>query len=113
MNELVEPCGNCPFLKVGAIELRAGRLAGIIRDFRDDNSDFLCHKHAHGEEDDDTGQYHRTGDDKMCAGAMIYRFKLGRPSQMMRISERLGMLNAERLMKSANKVIEPAKRRRA
>ena len=106
MTELHAPCGNCPFLKVGAIPLRPGRLKGIIRDLRNDNMQFFCHKTTSGDTEDG-GDYLPGERDKECAGAMIYRLKQGRMSQMMRIAERLGLLDCRKLMEHADKVIKP------
>lgn len=41
--------------------------------------------------------YSRTGDEQHCAGALILLEKLDRPSQMMRISERIGMYDRRKL----------------
>lgn len=114
MRELHAPCGNCPFLKVGAIELRPGRLAGIIRSLADDRVQFFCHKTTSGHEATEDGDDYVPGrKDRECAGAMIYRLKLGRMSQMMRICHRLGMLDPDELMKAADNVIDPHGARRA
>ena len=50
---------------------------------------FPCHKTAKGEHDD-SGEYHETGDEIHCAGALIFAEKNGNATQMMRISERFG-----------------------
>lgn len=111
LTELHAPCGNCVFLKKGAIELRPGRRRGIIRDLRDDRVMFFCHKTLGGDTSEDDGgkggNYIPGERDKECAGAMIFRLKDGRMSQMMRISERLGLLDCAKLMEHADKVIDP------
>lgn len=73
--KLRKPCANCPFLKSGAIELRPGRLAGIIENLvDDDHSTFFCHKTVSRADNQhlDTGEYLPVGTESMCAGAMIY-----------------------------------------
>lgn len=96
---LAAPCGNCPFLKVGAIELRPGRLRQIKRDLLN-GADFICHKTVSGEYDDEEEErnYVAGERDKRCAGAAIFLLLANRPTQLMRIEERLGMLDVEGLL---------------
>lgn len=86
---LKTPCNNCPFLKKGAIELRPGRLDGIVDDLlRDDMSTFQCHKtvhHKNGGEWDEEGVYRPSGNEAMCAGAAAFLMKRGRPTVGMRL----------------------------
>lgn len=111
--KLKRPCENCPFLKVGAIELLPGRLEGIIDDLvSDDHTSFQCHKTVHnkrtGGEYDEDGKYTASGRESMCAGAMIYLEKLGRPSVAMRLGRVWGIYDPERLKDSFEDVIDPA-----
>jgi hypothetical protein len=79
---LTAPCGNCPFRNDGkAIPLRPGRVVGIKRDLLRDNTMFRCHKAM----------------TEHCAGALIWLELMERPSQMMRISERLGLYDRTKL----------------
>lgn len=96
MFRLRKPCGNCPFRKTGAIELQPGRLEGIVADLRDnDMSTFQCHKTVHnsktGGEWSEEGDYEPSGNEAMCAGAILYLEKIGRPSVGMRIGRVLGV----------------------
>lgn len=109
---LVKPCANCPFLKDGAIELADGRLDGIIADMvRDDHSTFQCHKTVHnnrtGGDWDDDGKYVPSGHESMCAGAMIYLEKLGRPTVGMRLGRIMGLYSPDRLAASFDDIIDP------
>jgi len=80
------PCPQCPFRTDNRFYLRPGRVraiaAALVR------GEFPCHKTA---EHDEEGDWKRTGDEVHCAGALILLEKSGRPSQMMRIAERLGI----------------------
>lgn len=109
--KLTKPCGNCPFLKEGAIELRAGRLEGIVEQLvDDDHSTFQCHKTVHNErtggEWDEEGEYKSSGKESMCAGAMIYLEKIGRPTVGMRLGCVLKMYDPEKLRPSFAAVID-------
>lgn len=89
--DLKKPCENCPFLKTGAIELRPGRLDGIIHEITTQDARFLCHKTVHngktgGEWDDDSGEYQPSGQEQFCAGALIYLMKAGWPNAIPRIA---------------------------
>lgn len=110
--KLRRPCENCPLLKVGAIELSPGRLESIIdRLLNDDHSTFQCHKTVHnkrtGGEWDDAGEYHASGQESMCAGAMIYLEKVGRPTVGMRLGRLYGLYDPERLKSSFEDIIDP------
>jgi hypothetical protein len=110
--KLRKPCSNCPFLKDGAIELNPGRVEGIIEDLLvDDHSSFYCHKTVHndksGGEWDEEGEYHATGKESMCAGAMIYLEKVGRPNVPMRLGRAYRIYSPDVLAPHFDKVIEP------
>ncbi len=98
---LTKPCIDCPFRTDIRPYLRPGRVdeirAGLVR------SEFRCHKTVNydampvddeGEPDaasrDTTGEAH-------CAGALILLEKLGEPSQMMRVCERIGLYDRTKL----------------
>ncbi len=110
--KLRRPCDNCPFLKIGAIELHPGRLEKIIQTLCDDDrSTFHCHKTVHnartGGEWDDDGHYHASGKESMCAGAIIFLEKMGRPTVAMRLGRVLGIYDPELLKPNYEHVIEP------
>ncbi len=91
------PCSNCPFrCDDDAIELRPGRLEGIIAGLlRNDMSTFVCHKTL------DTQRM-------TCAGAVAVMAKLGR----LPVIARLGLVhevitNAD-IEASKQLVIEPS-----
>lgn len=110
--KLRRPCANCPFLKQGAIELAPGRVEGIIDTLvSDDHSTFYCHKTVHngrtGGDWDDDGNYAASGQESMCAGAMIYLEKLGRPTVGMRVGRVLGIYSPDDLAPHFDAVIEP------
>lgn len=87
---LKRPCANCPFLKVGAIELQPGRLDGIVSDLLEsDQGTFQCHKTVHcarGGEWDGEDNYQPSGHEAMCAGAAALLMKRGRPTVSMRFA---------------------------
>ena len=72
------PCSNCPFrADAGAIELRPGRLEGIVADLlQDDQQTFVCHKTLDSQR-------------MTCAGAVAVMAKLGR----LPVIARLGLVH--------------------
>jgi len=109
--KLRKPCANCPFLKSGAIELRLGRMAGIIENLVDnDHSTFFCHKTVSRADDQhsDTGEYLPIGTESMCVGAMVYLEKIGRPTVDMRLARRVGLYSSDRIEAHFPQVIDPA-----
>jgi hypothetical protein len=107
-----KPCGNCPFLKEGAIELAPGRLQGIVEHLTsDDENSFWCHETVHndrigGEFDDETGEYRSSGGEAYCAGAAIYLQKQQMSSKWMRIAFGLRILNLQQICEQADLVID-------
>jgi len=89
---LTKPCAKCPFRKDITPYLRKARVREIERSLA--RAEFPCHQTT---KHDDEGEQVRTGGEVHCAGALILLEKLNRPSQMMRISERLGMYDASKL----------------
>lgn len=83
--ELRRPCSNCPFRSDIEPYLTKARVCAIDRALV--RGTFSCHK---TNKFTDEGVV-ETGDSQHCAGALILLEKLHRPSQMMRIAERLGM----------------------
>ena len=111
--KLRRPCENCPFLKQGAIDLEPGRLDGFIESMvQDDHSTFQCHKTVHGPRGgkwDEDGEYHASGNESMCVGAMIYLEKLGRPTVGMRVGRVFGYYDPARMTTAFDDVIDPVK----
>ena len=92
------PCKNCPFLKEGAIDLRPGRLEGIIADLKaDDYSNFTCHKTTHK----------RGVEPSMCMGSAVYMMKADRPSVALRFALASRMIELNDLKEHYNAIIEP------
>ena len=93
---LSKPCKDCPFNRVGAIELNSGRLEGIIASMLDNDwKTFLCHKTTFGIKGgdwDDEESYIPSGKEAHCMGAMAYLQKVRMPSVPMRIGYANGML---------------------
>jgi hypothetical protein len=104
------PCGNCPFLKVGAIELNPGRLEGIVASLlENDWTTFSCHKSVHskhGGDWSDDGHYVPSGKEAHCMGAMAYLLKIGMPNVPMRIGFATGMLHVADVKACEDLVIE-------
>lgn len=84
------PCPECPFRKEGGVRLTRGRIEEIGGGMLHDNSfTFPCHKTV---DYDAEGEGRRSSnDERHCAGALIFAEKNGTSTQMMRITERLGM----------------------
>lgn len=111
MFRLKRPCANCPFRKVGAIELRPGRLQGIIDKLvTDDWSHFQCHDTVHGTLGGTwsaQGRYRASGQEAMCAGAAIYLEKARQPTVGMRLGRALGFYDPNVLKEHWPDIIEP------
>lgn len=109
--DLKRPCGNCPFKRVGAIDLAPGRIEQIVGDLlADDHSWFICHKTIAGEHvQDEHGEdhYEAGGTESQCVGSMVYLLKVGAPSVSMRIAAALGLLDYEALRAQAHHIIDP------
>lgn len=100
---LRKPCGNCPFRKVGAIDLAPGRVEGIVRDLlKDDRASFECHKTACARR----GTARRKAESAMCSGAAAILMKLGRPNIAMRLAFATGDVRPEDLERLSDAVID-------
>lgn len=109
---LKKPCVNCPFLVSGAIDIGPERLSEIIASLLgDDTTTFQCHKTVHngntGGDWDDEGNYHASGHEAMCAGAMIYLEKANRPSVTMRLGHVWQAYKPQLLLPYHHLVISP------
>ena len=113
MFRLARPCSDCPFRKDGAIGLAPGRLDGIVQGLQDDDwSTFHCHQTAYspttgGAWDDEEGKYQSSGQEGMCAGAIIYLEKACQPTVGMRLGRLLGVYDPTKLLPYYDQVIEP------
>jgi hypothetical protein len=97
--DLKKPCRNCPFLVsppfagLGARrrrEIAAGLIAG---------RSFSCHKTT--KHCEDTGEPLHSAKEQMCAGAMLMLEAIDRPTQLMRIFERLKGYDRDALLKAS------------
>jgi hypothetical protein len=93
-----QPCADCPFRKVGAIELKPGRLAEIVRRIRRTGESFPCHTWFYAK-----AKRRR----EPCAGAIIYLEKLGEANQLMQVMDRLRVYPREEFLRYRDEVIEP------
>lgn len=87
--DLKKPCPQCPFRTDIKPFIHPERSEDIC-DSLERGQDFPCHKTT-GEGED--GETTVESSSQMCAGAMIMLERMGRPTQMMRISERFGKYN--------------------
>lgn len=95
--DMRRPCDKCPFRR-GALQLSRASVRGIVGQFANGSAgQFVCHKTA--VVDDDEGVFTAVGAPKAqhCAGALIFAEKHSRPTQMMRIAERLGFYDHTKL----------------
>lgn len=109
--DLVRPCKDCPFRKVGAISLHPRRVPDIVENLlSDDRQWFMCHKTTgkgeYVETEDGEEQYQPTGTESQCAGSMIYLLKVERPSVSMRLAAAVGMLDFGRLAAQFDDIID-------
>ncbi|KAF0254034.1 hypothetical protein [Pseudomonas putida] len=113
---LKTPCSKCPFRKNSPIELRPGRLEGIVADLlANDGNTFTCHNTLSTSRDgdcdlDDEGDQrpidYRNGE-KMCAGAAAYLMKVERPSIGMRYAMSSGSIGFDQWDQAVDTVIDP------
>ena len=104
------PCGNCPFRKEGAIDLREGRLDGIIETLHEsDYAVFHCHKTVHhpkGGDWKEDGTYVPSGNEAICMGAVAYMWRSGETAVATRYALLAGLLSIEDIEKVLPDVIE-------
>lgn len=97
---LTTPCHDCPFRNDIRPFIRSERVweiqEGLVR------GEFPCHKTTeHRDDEEGEPEYVPTDGEIHCAGALILMEKLGESSQMMRISERLGLYDRTKLNMAA------------
>jgi len=90
--KMTQPCAHCPFRKDIRPYLTRGKVREIERSLV--HACFPCHETT---QHDDDGAYLKTEEETHCAGALILLEKLERPSQMMRIAERLHLYDRRKL----------------
>lgn len=117
MKLLKKPCQNCPFLKVGAIPLRPGRVEGIIANHAiHDATTFPCHKTTSGKQggewiEDEEGEevYAPSGNESPCMGAIAYLTRMGRMPVLARIAIQYRMLTLDEITANYPIIIDPLK----
>jgi hypothetical protein len=88
---LTKPCKHCPFRH----DVNGYLTGERAKEIATEEGTFACHKTTVYDEDvDDLVQ---TKNSKHCAGFLIFREKQNKPSQAMRIAERLGMYDRTQL----------------
>ncbi len=97
--DLISPCAMCPFRRNMAerFQLHPERVEEILS-----ASTFPCHKTVDYSNDDYEDDGEITADSKQCAGFLILHEHEERPTQMMRIVERLGLYDRTKLDMDAN-----------
>lgn len=96
--EMTNPCPKCPFRTDIRPFLRKARAREIV----DSGAQFQCHATVDYADTDDDGNGHaNTPNAQHCAGALIMLEHMGRPHQMMRICERIGMYDRTKLNMAA------------
>ncbi|HXD05644.1 MAG TPA: hypothetical protein VN680_06330 [Burkholderiaceae bacterium] len=99
---MARPCADCPFLKVGAIELRPGRVDGIVADLlADDMQSFICHQALSA----------KRSRRVQCAGSMAVLLKAGRPNVAMRLGASFGLIDLDEMRRWSDLVIDPPARK--
>ena len=99
---MTTPCDECPFTIGSGFTWRSLKAHA--------SGEFGCHKAC--KHDDETGEFIPHEKTPHCAGALIFLELQGRPHQMMRIAERLGMYDSTKLNMAAPVVSKPSECRR-
>lgn len=92
--DLKKPCKDCPFVCGSSINksLAEGRIEEIVHSIVNEDASFTCHKTL--------GYDGKKVDHQHCAGATIYLERIGeygRPNQVLRIAERLGLYDRTKM----------------
>jgi len=96
---LTDPCGHCPFRCDKPPFLDEDR-AKEIAESLEGGATFYCHQtidYDRAFEEDGPASGDITGRSRACAGSLITLEKEDRPNQIMRIGERLGLYERDRL----------------
>lgn len=86
---MTAPCDACPFLK----SMHHGFTLDRLKEFA--SGEFACHQTCN--DDEETGDFIPNKNSLHCAGALIFLEKRNQPHQMMRIAERIGEYNKNKL----------------
>lgn len=100
--DLVRPCPKCPFRQDIDGYLR-GERAREIAEALAGGGTFACHQttvDAPEDDEDFGGEMMEGPKSQMCAGAMRALMQSGGPNQIMRIAERTGVLDPDKLDRS-------------
>jgi hypothetical protein len=90
------PCARCPFRQDVPISLRQDRRVEIAHALMNDG-DFPCHETTVDDDDEEGSARRSTSDSLACAGAVKALALAGGTGQTMRIAERLGMVDLDRV----------------
>jgi len=89
---MTKPCDACPFLKKFKHAFTMKRLQEFA------SSAFHCHKTGTTQEDGEgSDEFVANENSSYCAGALIFCEKRNQPNQMMRIAERIGLYQRDKL----------------
>lgn len=88
-----EPCANCPFRTDIPAFLTKGRAREIMRALQADRH-FHCHKTLNYEGENEGAHKENTA---ICAGFAIIAERMKRPTQLMRVAERIGCYDYRKL----------------
>lgn len=91
---MTKPCPKCPFRTDVPAYLNGPRAQEIVHSIVGQQQQFPCHQTT---EHDDDSEYVPGDGEQHCAGAMILLEKIEQPNQLMRISERCGIYDANKL----------------
>jgi hypothetical protein len=96
---LTAACAKCPFRTDVPKYLRPERAREIARSIQG-GSDFPCHvTTVQSEDEDGMGRLEdKVGVSRVCAGAIATMEREGNPNQMLRIAERIGLYNPEKII---------------
>lgn len=96
--DLKRPCPGCPFLREGRDVVR-GLSEERLEEIVESEGGFACHR-THPDTGGPEG-----GRVQECAGWLIYHLANGTAPQVMRIAERLGMIDEATLLEHEDEVL--------
>lgn len=97
LTTVAAPCAKCPFRKDVPIYLRADRRREIAEALILRDETFHCHETVDYRDDDDGETYGDTTNARPCAGAAKAVMAAGGMGQMLRIEERLGLVDPQKI----------------
>lgn len=92
--DLKQPCNNCPFRTDVDFYLDDHRVQEICDSITRNQQTFACHKTTRFDDDGETVPHKK---EQHCAGALIMLEHMNQPNQMMRIAERCGFYDRNKL----------------